>query len=632
IVPFLSTPLAHAAGNVSVCDEANFRFALIGGGLVTFSCSGTITLTSSLGGTILLPDRVIIDGSRQDVTITNNGDFYLFKTAFEATLKDLTISGGGLYLNGLGPMTFQAMTFKNTKSGAIFAFQANVAVIDSAFIDNTLPVGGAFGGAIALDRSNLSIRNSEFRNNSARHGGAIDAVGSIIQIVDSVFDSNIAAPTDGTSALGGAIYVKESDLGITRSVLFNNVAQGDAGSGSTGASGSSAFGGAIYMDSGTRPVNMSIDNTTLSGNRALGGNGGSGFSVSGNGGLAVAGAISQAGGIGGEIRISSVTLVDNFARGGLPGGCLALACRLGATGNAENLIYRIAARVVAKNSLFVTSFGGTCVSYPGLDDRGFNLEFGSSGCTNPSTASNRYADPLVFPLADNGGPTPTVALAAGSPAIGAGAIGCLSVADLVNTVDQRGLPRKTPRCDIGAYETQPLPMAALTAVLSRKLHGPVGPFDLAIDQTVPIGGVITVEPRTIGSGHTIVFQFDAPIISVGAVSAVDGAASPVGAATAAIVGNSIEVTLTGVPDNQRALVSLSNINGIGINASAAVGFLAGDVNNTRSVNSSDISGVKARSGQTTTASNFLFDVNASGAINSSDISAVKARSGLVLSP
>ena len=63
-----------------------------------------------------------------------------------------------------------------------------------------------------------------------------------------------------------------------------------------------------------------------------------------------------------------------------------------------------------------------------------------------------------------------------------------------------------------------------------------------------------------------------------------------------------------------------------------MGFLVGDVNNTRSVNSSDISAVKARSGQTTSALNFMFDVNASGAINSSDISAVKARSGLVLPP
>ena len=40
------------------------------------------------------------------------------------------------------------------------------------------------------------------------------------------------------------------------------------------------------------------------------------------------------------------------------------------------------------------------------------------------------------------------------------------------------------------------------------------------------------------------------------------------------------------------------------------------------------SGVKARSGQTTTAANFKFDANATGAINAADISAVKTRSGL----
>ena len=90
------------------------------------------------------------------------------------------------------------------------------------------------------------------------------------------------------------------------------------------------------------------------------------------------------------------------------------------------------------------------------------------------------------------------------------------------------------------------------------------------------------------------------------------------------------VTLTGVPDNRRTTIAVTNVNGTAFSPSAAMGFLVGDVNNTRSVNSSDISGVKARSGQTTTALNFKFDVNASGAINSSDISAVKARSGLTL--
>ena len=65
-------------------------------------------------------------------------------------------------------------------------------------------------------------------------------------------------------------------------------------------------------------------------------------------------------------------------------------------------------------------------------------------------------------------------------------------------------------------------------------------------------------------------------------------------------------------------------------ATAAVGFLVGDVNASRSVNATDISGVKARSGQITDSGNFRFDLNASGGINATDISAAKARAGLVM--
>jgi hypothetical protein len=39
---------AHAGGVVSVCDEAHLKSALSGGGTVTFTCSGTITLTSTM--------------------------------------------------------------------------------------------------------------------------------------------------------------------------------------------------------------------------------------------------------------------------------------------------------------------------------------------------------------------------------------------------------------------------------------------------------------------------------------------------------------------------------------------------------------------------------------------------------
>jgi hypothetical protein len=56
-------------------------------------------------------------------------------------------------------------------------------------------------------------------------------------------------------------------------------------------------------------------------------------------------------------------------------------------------------------------------------------------------------DPLLAPLADNGGPTPTMALLPGSPAIDAG----VSVSGV--TTDQRGVPRPQGSApDIGAFE------------------------------------------------------------------------------------------------------------------------------------------------------------------------------------
>lgn len=56
------------------------------------------------------------------------------------------------------------------------------------------------------------------------------------------------------------------------------------------------------------------------------------------------------------------------------------------------------------------------------------------------------ASPLLEPLQDNGGPTATHALLAGSPALGA-----LTVRSACRGVDQRGVARAVP-CDLGAFE------------------------------------------------------------------------------------------------------------------------------------------------------------------------------------
>ena len=172
------------------------------------------------------------------------------------------------------------------------------------------------------------------------------------------------------------------------------------------------------------------------------------------------------------------------------------------------------------------------------------------------------------------------------------------------------------------------PSIVFTSAKSRKTHGSVGPFNLDIDTTQPLNGLVTVEPRSSGSGHLIVFQFSGVVVIPGTVSV-----TPVGTAGMPIIsGNEVLIPLTNVPDNQRVTITLVNVNGSANPPPVSLGFLVGDVNNSRSVDPADLSGVKARSGQTTDLSNFKFDVNASGAINSSDISGVKARSGQVLAP
>ena len=172
---------------------------------------------------------------------------------------------------------------------------------------------------------------------------------------------------------------------------------------------------------------------------------------------------------------------------------------------------------------------------------------------------------------------------------------------------------------------------ALFAVTSRKTHGPAGDFALNIDFAQALGGAVTVEPRAIGAGHKVVFKFNNTVTAVGAVSSVDINSMQIGSASANYSGNEAVVTLTGVPDNQRVLVTIAagSANG-SVNASSALGFLVGDVSNTRTVNATDISAVKAHVGQTSSMANFKFDLDVSGNIGTPDLSAVKARSGLVL--
>jgi hypothetical protein len=94
-----------------------------------------------------------------------------------------------------------------------------------------------------------------------------------------------------------------------------------------------------------------------------------------------------------------------------------------------------------------------------ITNGGYNLDSGTSCGFGTSNNSLSGVDPMLAPLADNGGPTLTHALLEGSPAIDKGN-------SFGESTDQRGLPRPSnfvgipdasggDGSDIGAFELQP---------------------------------------------------------------------------------------------------------------------------------------------------------------------------------
>ena len=164
--------------------------------------------------------------------------------------------------------------------------------------------------------------------------------------------------------------------------------------------------------------------------------------------------------------ITNCTLADNSAHigGGAYGGSVKNCTILGNTANFTGR------GIVSGDTLNSIVGKNSAPNSPDCSGIINSLDFNLIGNTNGATITgvtthNIYGqDPLLGPLADNGGPTRTHALLPGSPAIDRGSSGGL-------TTDQRGQPRpvRFPAClspgdgsDIGAYEADPI--LRLTAI------------------------------------------------------------------------------------------------------------------------------------------------------------------------
>ncbi len=167
----------------------------------------------------------------------------------------------------------------------------------------------------------------------------------------------------------------------------------------------------------------------------------------------------------------------------------------------------------------------------------------------------------------------------------------------------------------------------LVSVVSRKVHGNAGTFDVDLPET----GAPGIECRSAGPGnsHMVVFTFANNVSVQGAiVSAGTGSAG-----NFTVVGKQVTVNLIGVTNAQTMVVKLLGVTDA-TNTSdveATMVLLLGDTSSNGAVNSTDISQTQSQSGQPVTSANFREDVTVNGSINSSDIALVQAGSGTGLS-
>ena len=165
-------------------------------------------------------------------------------------------------------------------------------------------------------------------------------------------------------------------------------------------------------------------------------------------------------------------------------------------------------------------------------------------------------------------------------------------------------------------------------VVSRKMHGSAGPFDI----NLPTTGNAGIECRSGGASnaHTLVYTFANNLQFGGGASVTQGNAT-VGAATVGPNLNQVTVKLTNVTNAQHVMVTLTGAQdsaGMTLpDVAAGLDVLLGDTTANDAVNSSDVSQVKGQSGIPVTGSNFRTDITADGSINSSDIALVKSASG-----
>ncbi|MFF5532448.1 choice-of-anchor Q domain-containing protein [Streptomyces cinerochromogenes] len=233
------------------------------------------------------------------------------------------------------------------------------------------------------------------------------------------------AVTGNSAGYGGGVFnIPDSHLDLIDSTVSGNTA-GEAG-------------GIRFDDSGT------VTNSTVAGNRVTDPGDRPGSLAGYGGGIDIRGL--------GAVEILNSTITGNSSSDGGGGINIAPAYLDSLPSPIPDVLDLPLGRLALRNSLVAgNTVDGEAVdckkAFAAIASGGHNID-GDGSCRLTAAGDLPSRAPLIGPLADNGGPTDTVALLPGSPA--------LDAADGCPATDQRGVARpRGAACDIGAYEHTP---------------------------------------------------------------------------------------------------------------------------------------------------------------------------------
>lgn len=514
------TTMAHAGGVITNTDLASLRAAIAGGDTVYFATTGRVNVASTI---IISNDVSLIDSnhavmlsgsgasSRGPLFIVNSG--VQFRASGLMFANGSATNGGAIYNEGI--IVLANCFFSNNTAvgpggalgasgsfgtvlgssggagkqgaggtgGAVYnigtaiiagcTFLTNQAIGgnggiggtggSSAYMGGDGGAGGAGGsaaGGALYSRGVLQVSNTLFRFNSAS-GGSGGAGGT------NGVAPNPGAHGDGgagNSALGGALFASGGSI-IGCTFHANRAAAGSSADaaadtphfvGVAGRRGPDGYGGGIYAEGAVEIVNCTFcTNSVVAGKGGKGGNGNPYAGDGGAGGNAWGGSIYVA--AGAALQVTNCTIVAGVALGGaagLKGGILA---QDGVPGKQRGANLANAGSLILKNTILAYPTNSPNVYGAVVDGLG-NLS--SDNTPLDFAGSRRNTDPLLLPLADNGGLTPTMSLEMVSPALNAG--DCAGAPLL----DQRGYARDGI-CDVGAVELQLSVTPALSILSSN---------------------------------------------------------------------------------------------------------------------------------------------------------------------